>query len=254
MNITFDSPPINEVVMGVRFLPREDFLVPYFGSFWEQVKEQFPKPAHAPVYVEGNESPQTDEGYVLPRVWLQSEDGATLLQLQQNCFLFNWREVTGLDQGYIRYSQIRAEFLRLWKLFSSFVEQQTGQPLVPTSFELSYVNFIPCVNGQDTFDLAKKVFRSFAVPFDASHVGRRGFQLQYNESLDGEAGDLTVIYGSGIRPDKVQGVKFDLSVRKKQVSESSFDDWVELAHSTILVAFKELTTSEMHVAWKMREG
>lgn len=238
--------------MGVSFLPRADFLVPHFGSFWEKVRDQFPNASHAPPVIEQEEG-QVEDGYFLPRIWLASKDNATLLQLQQNRFHFNWREVEGQGNKYIRYTNIRDEFLRLWKLFSEFVVKETGLPLQPTGFEITYVNFIEAGEQKDPLSFAKKIFRSISFPLEGANLGKSGgFQYQYHARLSKEVGDLAVVYGSAARNKKL-GIKLDLTVRNKQVGSENFESWVEEAHKVILAAFKEITTSEMHRVWQMRE-
>jgi hypothetical protein len=34
-----------------------------------------------------------DEVYPMPRFWLEGPDGRTVMQLQKNAFLFNWRKL-----------------------------------------------------------------------------------------------------------------------------------------------------------------
>ena len=80
MAITFDDPPLNEVALGSTFLPRPDFLVPYFGAFWQEISNEFPKVAHPPPIVTPGE--RLDEGsgiFFLPRIWMLSADSATLV-------------------------------------------------------------------------------------------------------------------------------------------------------------------------------
>ncbi len=137
--VTFADPPVNEVALGRTFLPRPDFLLPYYGVFWERVRSKFPKAEQAPPLFDPAVS--VDPSFLLPRVWFIAEDGATLLQLQQDRMHFNWRQ-TDEAKAYVRFSRVQEEFLREWGEFEKCVPEATEQPLQPTGAELSYINFI----------------------------------------------------------------------------------------------------------------
>ena len=96
MAITFDDPPINEVALGRIFLPRPDFLLPYYGEFWSLVRNQFPEVSHAPPIIAAEQQQQqeasADDAYIFPRVWLLSEDSTRVVQIQRDRFYFNWRQ------------------------------------------------------------------------------------------------------------------------------------------------------------------
>lgn len=252
MKITFDAPPLSEVVMGITFVPRDDFLVPYFGSFWEMIRKQFPVTRHAAPLVEQNEVPFGAEGYYLPRVWFLSEDETTIIQLQQNRFLFNWREVKDKANPYVRYERLRNDFLELWARYSDFVEKQTGQALQPIRYELTYINFMAESEESDSFTLAKRTFRSFALPSSEGEAPQI-FNCQLKSELAKDLGSLSVGAGTANTNDGRKGLRLELSVRSKNGEENPFVSWADNAHDVIVSSFKDMTTAEMHAVWKLRE-
>lgn len=254
MTITFDNPPLNEVALGRTFLPRPDFLVPHFGAFWNQVRTQFPNVAHAPPIVGPNDSPFDEGGTLLPRVWLLSEDSSTLVQLQQNRFHFNWRQ-TPEKATYIRFPAIQAECLRLWALFEEFIRVTTGEPLRPTSAELTYINFIAIDTAKGAFEIAEKTLQD---PVWSLHPrflpAPTAFAHSFSFDVPNEIGVLQVSTATALKRDGGNVFKLELTVRGKHLEGISFGHWSSQAHDFLVAAFKDLTKPEMHAAWKLREG
>lgn len=253
MAITFDDPPLNEVALGRTFLPRPDFLVPHFGAFWDQVRTQFPKVAHAAPIFGINDSPFDDGGMVLPRVWLLSEDSTTLVQLQQNRFHFNWRQ-TNEKKTYIRFPAIQAECLRLWAKFEEFIRQTTGQSLQPMSAELTYINFIAVDDVKSAFEIAEKTLQDSVWSLHPRFLpAPTGFAHNYSFDVPNGIGVLQVSTATAQRRDGGNVFKLELTVRGKHSDELSFEEWSTRAHDFLVAAFKDLTKPEMHSAWKLRE-
>jgi uncharacterized protein (TIGR04255 family) len=150
MAITFAKPPINEVVLGLNFLPRLDLMVPHFGQFWNEFREQYPKVSHAPQLITPGSIPiQDSSGAWLPRVWYSSADDSGLVQLQQDRLHVNWRR-TEASATYPRFPAIRDEFYRIWALFQAFMLRETGASPQPTRMELQYTNVIPQGEGWES--------------------------------------------------------------------------------------------------------
>jgi uncharacterized protein (TIGR04255 family) len=45
---SFGKPPVIEVVCGVQFEPVEGLLAPHLGSFWDQIRSEFPRCREVP--------------------------------------------------------------------------------------------------------------------------------------------------------------------------------------------------------------
>ena len=156
--ITFDDPPVNEVVLGRTFLPRPDFLIPYYGSFWERVKSRFPRAEHAaPIF---DAATGSADPFFIPRVWFVSEDSTTLVQLQNDRFHFNWRQ-TEQRNDYVRFPTIQRECLDIWAAFEEFVVKMTSQPLQTQNAELTYINIITVEGAADAVSVFEAAFKDY---------------------------------------------------------------------------------------------
>lgn len=247
MAITFAKPPINEVVLGVNFLPRLDMLVPHFGRFWNEVREQYPKVAHAaPLIPPGSVPLQDPSGTWLPRVWFLADDGSRIVQLQQDCLYVNWRQ-SDRDQPYPRFPAIRDEFYRVWELFQAFLVRETLGPPQATRMELQYVNAIPQGDGwQSPADLGG-VLRDFKWQSGSRYLPNpRRFAGSFEFELS-DGTNLQAKIGMGLRvADQREVLRLELAASSAVVEGMDLPAWVERAHEAIVQAFKDLTTQEMH--------
>jgi uncharacterized protein (TIGR04255 family) len=254
--ITFDDPPIQEVALGRTFLPREDFVIPYFGAFWATIRDQFPKAQHAAPILDPSDFMSNDQ-MPLPRVWFVADDDATLVQLQQNRFHFNWRRVSAEDRrSYPRFPAVQRQFLNAWELFEKFVQAETGIPLQPVFGELSYTNHIFLADPKATaFDIAEQTLSNSVWQRPVGILKcPRGYASNYQFTLP--TGDTLQI---GIAAAKRAGssselLKLELTVRGKCSNDKAFDSWSAEAHNVIVQSFKELTNPEIHKHWKLREA
>ena len=139
MSVYFKSPPINEVVIATYFKPAVELRSEHIGLFWAQIKSEFPLVRQQPPV--GTEIPMGGDVFPMPRYWFTADDGISLIQIQKNAFMFNWRR---REDEYPRYHKIKPCFDKYYSLFSEFISAE-----VPSSeqaidmCELTYVNAIP---------------------------------------------------------------------------------------------------------------
>jgi uncharacterized protein (TIGR04255 family) len=256
MAITFAKPPINEVVLGLSFLPRLDLLMPHFGQFWSEFRDQYPKVAHAPPLVSaGSILLQDSSGAWLPRVWYINADDSSLVQLQQDRLHVNWRR-TDADAPYPRFPAIRDEFYRVWALFQNFLRRETGSVPQPTRMELQYTNVIPQGEGWQTPADLGDVLRDFKwqsggryLPNPRRFAGNFEFELEDGSSLVAKI-------AMGLRvADQKEVVSLELVVSAAIVEGFDMPAWVERSHEAIVRAFKDLTSEKMHhEPWQLQDG
>lgn len=255
MAVSFKKPPLHEVAVGVTFLPRPDLLIPHIGRFWAEIEQSYPVCQHAGPIVDG-----PDVGAFvdlpLPRVWFLSKDGGSLVQLQQDRLIFNWR-ATSESAKYIRFPAILAEFQRVRDLFFDYVERLTGQPLVSVGFNLTYVNVIKQDDGWTNFENVEKVFPDLGwrsterfLPHPVEVSWKSKFELP-----DG-LGFLT----ADIQPVRlVKNAEMAAKLEITAVSGSlggrdlAFGRWIEVAHEWVVHAFRDLTGGEMHSKFWLEE-
>ncbi len=142
--VKFKSPPISELVIGVYFegdLP--SFGAEHVGLFWGLIRDEFPRVSQQPIVrppTQGGVLELILEQFPMPRFWFEAADGVTLIQVQSNAFLFNWRK---RDQAYPHFDVVKAAFDRYLTIFLDFVAKEVG--VLSPSFrilELTYVNSI----------------------------------------------------------------------------------------------------------------
>lgn len=255
--ITFGEPPITEVALGRIFLPRPDFLLPYFGAFWARVQHQFPKVEHAEPILEPTD--KLNESLFLPRVWFIAKDSSTLVQLQQNRFHYNWRQ-TPEKPDYIRFPAIQKKCLEVWDEFKNFVLEVTGRPLQPLNAELTYINVIEAPGATSAFEIARAALRDHGWSNESRFLGvPKAFAHNYSFELPNNRGTLKVGAAaarrkSSAKTEKTEGevLRLELSVRGPCSDDESFEKWSSDAHDFLVTAFKDLTTPAMHKVWKER--
>jgi uncharacterized protein (TIGR04255 family) len=135
-----DRPPVVEVICGLCFAPLDlDPVVA--GAYWDTRKGEYPRRQLHPAIERGlgpgiliNATPRM-------RVWLLSDDGSQILQMQSDRFYMNWRKTPNTD--YPRFSTssgLCARSLGEFERFSSFCETSLGQRPVVDRIELGKVD------------------------------------------------------------------------------------------------------------------
>ena len=250
MALTFAKPPINEVVIGQRFSQRPDFLVPHFGQFWMQLIDDYPAVSHMPPLVEAEREPVVDlsSGSVLPRIWFSSSDETRLVQIQQDRLYFNWRQTEAVKPAYPRFPAIRAEFDRVFGIFSTYVERELGTPLSLGLLDMSYINVINYedVDVESPKDFGR-VLRDFAWRDEQRALPPPRSVGQRHEYDIDEATRLIITSGSASRvSDGSKVLRIELTAREMQLGLKPRDQWIADAHEAIVSGFKDVTTAEMH--------
>ena len=130
-----DKPPIVEVVCGVRFAPLA-LSAPLLGLHWAGRRKEYPKTEVRPAIGE-----YSFTGAELPpqRVWMVSEDGSRLVQIQHDRFYVNWR-ATG--EAYPRFSNIHAAFKAEYEDFRKFCLQEIETSPNPLETELAKISVL----------------------------------------------------------------------------------------------------------------
>lgn len=249
--ISFDDPPIHEVALGRTFLPREDFLIPYYGMFWDRLRERFPNTEHAAPIVEAAEI--LNEGLFLPRVWFTSADSTRLVQLQQNRLHYNWRR-TDESQTYIRFPTIQAECIDVWEKFGQFVLEVTKQPVLPINAELTYTNLIDLDPSVSAHEIAVATLKDVCWTGGQRFLNApKAFAHNYTFTLPGMDAALQVTAQAVKRKaSNTEALKLELTVKGKCPNELPFKKWSDDAHSFLVQAFKDLTKTTMHEHWKLQ--
>lgn len=251
----YTNPPLSEVACGVSFEPLESMRIPHIGLFWQAVRDEFPITQHAAPL--GDFQGAIDMADMpIPRVWLISQSENSLIQIQNDRFIFNWRRVSP-DDIYPRYEYVIESFRKYFELFLSFVESNDLGEVKPTEGELTYINQIPQGEGwQDVGQIGN-------IMNDISWAGDKKFLpppdiincLSIFTLPDGSGKMNVSIQPAKRRTDETRIFLMELSCKglKAQHDLSQLWSWYELAHAWIVKGFEDLTQNEIQQkTWKKK--
>lgn len=239
----FETPPINEVVAGVFFDPLQGFRLPHFGLFWGKIKDQYPYCEHASRLIRGPVD-NKPSSFFLPRVWLFNQERTSLIQMQDDCFLFNWRRVTG-DEAYPRYTKVVGELWNRLSEYRGFLEDQSLPTPTILQCELSYINHIPAGEIWQT----PVEIRNFAP--DLVWREQKRFLPDFESSawtgifpLPEDFGKLTVSVRHGKKHTDgtpLYTIEFTARGLGGDGSNARINEWFNLAHEWIVQGFCDFT-------------
>ena len=146
--VKFADPPINELVASVFHVPILELKSQHIGLYWQRVRDKYPLcEQQSVVAIPGDPNPFFDapgEIFPLPRFWFHSEEHPTLIQIQRNAFMLNWRRLAGAASSeYPHYETVIQDFWDRLKDYRQFVKEIGGTLDVIRKCELTYLNIIP---------------------------------------------------------------------------------------------------------------
>jgi uncharacterized protein (TIGR04255 family) len=262
----FERPPLDEVAIGVQFEPLKEFHAAHLGLYWSRIRAKYPLTEdQAPLahLVESAEPRPVPPGGLVsfqsfppvPRCWFLDKSKNQLIQVQQDRFLRNWRQLEGTDP-YPRYSYLAQEFKQEWEGFLAFVhDEQLGQPSA-NQCELTYVNNI---NGRESwrdFSEVAKLFSLLKEPKESKFLPTPemlGWETRYK--LPGGRGRLHVQMNPAFRSRDLK-LTLSLTLTARGAPAGGSPDqimaWFDLAHEWVVNAFNDLTEPELHEIWKKK--
>ena len=262
MKVTFKNPPINEVVIGAYFEPPlTAFRSEHVGLLWSRLREHFPKVEQRPPIMGTNQGQETilptgGEFMVMPRYWFVSEDEITLLQVQKDAFLLNWRR---RDSEYPHYADnLRPSFDKYYRIFEDFLQSDVGvtSPAIGRC-ELTYIDMIaPSQYWQGPQDTSQ-IIRSFSIPDWALADGTApAFHCAYGLAADSnlelhvalKTGEITGQPGSPCLILEIKALGAHSGAAKQDI-----DVWYDRAHDAIIKRFLSMTEERVQRELWMRE-
>ena len=253
MSVYFKHPPINEVVIATYFKPPLDLRSEHVGLFWSQIKREFPVTQQQPPV--GSEIPVANEVFPMPRYWFMADSGASLIQVQKNAFMFNWRRQ---DELYPRYHSIKPDFDKYYVRFSEFVRTETPstEPSIDLC-ELTYVNTIQQCEywqgPQDTVEVIPSF--SFLVPGERNWSSV-GFNCNFGFRNEGGLHvQVAIRSGTTVTSPNVPILVLELKASEQLggVTKSETDQWFDRAHEAIMERFLKVTSESVQLRYWKRE-
>jgi uncharacterized protein (TIGR04255 family) len=260
----YDSPPVNEVVLGLIFQPLVSLRVVHFGLIWEKIRADYPVIEHAPpLGFEEAIMSQPVSGWPLfvPRVWFINRTQDKLIQLQHDRFYVNWRSrAEGVP--YPRYPAMIQMYEQYLEVISDMLKQENLGDIVATSYEVRYINHIPKGAGWDKFEDIGNIFpdvawRGGTKKFLPPPVGGT-WSAVFN--MPNNMGRLNVRAQPGVRDvkdDKKEIILLELTANGPipGTKVTSAREWFDLGHEWIVRGFADLTSLQMQrTVWKRKDG
>jgi uncharacterized protein (TIGR04255 family) len=254
--VKFKNPPINELVIGVYFERDMEMLrAEHIGLFWGMVRSDFPKIQQQIIVAPPNFSHQTitldlsgaGEIYPLPRYWLEAPDGAHLMQIQRNAFLFNWRK---RELRYPHFEAVKKGFDIAFARFTDFLESELKITVPGIQIaELTYINAIESCEYWKGPEETPNVIPRFQLPVpDRQMTLQADFNQVTVQKFERDFTLLTTVRnGRAVqnqnRPTLVvelRGIGILGGVRISNVNE-----WFERAHDRIGESFIGMTSPDI---------
>jgi uncharacterized protein (TIGR04255 family) len=251
--IKFKNPPINELVIGTYFeRDLSAFGLEHVGLFWSKIRHEFPVVSQHPVLVSPPLSPVpliefTIEQFPMPRFWFEAADGITLIQLQKNAFIFNWRK---RDDDYPHFEAVKATFDKYLSIFFEFLTKEVDiRPPNLRVLELSYVNnLVPSEYWKGPRDTSA-VFPLFRLPIVEDETRPPAdFHQTFVQRLAPDLMLSTTVRSALSGKDATQPVLvFELRAVGyfDEAARTDVDNWFERAHDKIGDCFFSMTSLDI---------
>ncbi len=234
---------------------------PHYGLFWEIIRKQFPRTRTLAALNSSIEVPPnrevslTVEEAPLPRVWFISKDDSSLVQLQPDRLLFNWR--AGENRlKYPRFKAVIRDFESILGKLRHFVADNELGELSLVQSELSYVNHIRRGMGWSSLGDIGEIFPDFSWRRGSRIVSEpESFNFRSNHNYPGGMLHVAVLTARHNTDKADQIIRFDLNVRGNATSfdEAALWDWFTDANSYIVEAFVDLTSKNaQREIWKRK--
>lgn len=255
--VKFERPPIVEVACGVLFSTHPPIQTAHIGAFWESVRSQLPRLEDAPPLIPVVEEPDASSleswevGSLPPmrRVWMLSNDGKILIQVQPDRFLFNWKRMSE-DDSYPSYQNVIKSFEDYLRKFLGFCSAYGISEIRYRQYELTYVNHVGSGNGLNDVG-----FDSLLIDHMRDSKPRRFLPrpelISWTSAypLPNEKGRLHIT-AQTVRHQilKESIVRLDLTARgiSPDTTDSGRREWFDMAHEWITQGFADVTNPLLH--------
>lgn len=261
--IKFENPPINELAIALYFLPLVELKAQHIGLYWDRIRAKYPfcEQQLPIVNSQGSQPPSAllevpGEIFPLPRFWFSSESHPTLIQIQRNAFLLNWRR--GPAGDYPHYEYVSEEFWKEFEAYKRFIQDPVGGNLdVIERCELTYVNLI---TPNEVFTAPAQLRNMLPLLASLSDVETDGRTLAGMNATVAYRVDSTLLIDVAVRLGKradnqelvavlelkAHGTPGDLSLEGARA-------WYDSAHGAIYQLFLDVTAKHVQQQiWRPR--
>jgi len=253
----FDSPPLDEVVVGVQFATPLSYSTVYANAVWQLYREEFPIVTEHPQLnphfevFGGNPEPRFEFGFGQPplrnRLWFISEDDSHLIQFQDDRLLLNWRNRAN-GTPYPRHEKTQRTFAEYLKRLDALFKSEFNQGILINQAEVSYINIIPVQSLAEMGDWLR-----FTPPpaFEIEGVNSVFGEVVRND-MHKPVARLTCETHSVTSPGgKQNAFRLTLSYRgaPSQDSVDSAMEFISSGRTRIVKRFCDITTESAQLSW-----
>ncbi len=269
---SFKKPPLIEVVLSVQFEPLIKLQASQVGLLWSsKYRNKYPRTEQHPkinavterfgIPEQSNRELRIEfgDGTDTPRCWFVKEDESELIQIQQDCFLHNWRKRKKED--YPRYEPILKGFCSDLDEFYSFVDKEKLGSIVPNQCEINYINHIPVDDVWKDHSELNKITPRWQSNCSDDFLGEpenTQLKTQYIfNTPDGEPwGRLYINLQPAFRNiDKKAIYVLTMTVRGRPLTpdRDGIINFLNHGREMIVRGFASVTSKEMHVVWERND-
>lgn len=246
-SITFENPPIDEVLCSLAFEPIAELRAGHLGLLWQKFRPDFPKTADYNVV-----SPVPEDYYSnldappLPRICFEHRDANELIQMQCTRFTHNWCKRRP-DDVYPGYPVVVANFEKYLSCVQDFLSEERLGDITATQYEIAYIDHILEHEGWETITDIEKVFPNFISLKGQNMLSAdiREFNWQMLFGLPNDFGQLQLSIQNSRR--FIDNRHF-LRVEFRAVSNQPYKpmrSWFDFAHEAIFDLFTNLVSEEI---------
>ena len=245
--ITFENPPIDEVVCGVLFDSIKGLQAGHLGLLWQKFGSDFPVMEDQNLLgpLPTDEMTRRDTP-PLPRVWMVHKDENELIQVQFNRFLHNWRKRRPSDK-YPNYKTVIENFEKYFSCFQDFLAGESLGAIVPNRYELTYIDLILENEGWETLNNLGRVFTDFISlkGQNALSTDIREINWQMVFGMPNDLGQLQLLIRNARRiPDNRHLIRIEFTAFSNQPYKP-MRDWFDSAHDVIFDLFTNIISNEI---------
>ncbi len=263
----FENPPVIETVLGVQFAPPPGLTAGHFGWYWKSCLDQrWIKTAEAPSLIEQFERFGEKRSWNLPalqfkiaseasiRLQIISESDDRVIQIQNNRFLYNWRQK---DARYPTFEAIYPEFMDKLKGFRNFLVVAGLEDISPNQWEITYINHIPKGELWTSQDDWHNVLPGlYFPPTQRGLVRLESVTGEWHYEIVPQRGRLHVVGQHGKHLDTGEELLvLQLTARgpiEPEVPGRDIASGLELGHRALVQTFVSLSSDAAHEHWGMR--
>lgn len=255
----FKNPPVTEVVCCVYFQDFTELHAPHLGAFAMALGEEYgrvqtlaPLPAVefslAALLNQGIQDIQSDR-FQLPRTWFINSDDTSLIQVQRDRLVFNWKQNHN-NNPYPSYDIVITDYRRILDIFLDFINKCKIGRVVITGLELAYINHF--LYPRDLQDLShiERVLPFFSWHTRSNPVFKTMSAINWTtqfEMPEAEGRLHLQIQTAQRRRDGENLLRADFVARKLQpeIPLESIWKWFDRAHECIVTSFADITGPEV---------